>query len=300
MEDITERIKNDVNEKLISEIRTTFKSYEERLFVASFYYCLMNDNKFVIDFNDTWTWCGFIEKNKAKILLNDNFKENIDYIIEKKKENERILLTTQAFKNFCIKTDTIKSDEIYDYFVKLEEIIHKSVKMSYILFKEACAKSDIEISHQENSLIDNFNETPLVYIGYIEPKVIKFGVSNDIYTTVYQNKLEIGPSFVLEYVIVTKYNKELEHLIKKQFATMDKEYIFNGKKKKQTELIQLSEQFTINGFYDSLFDIKKSIDDGLILKIIDEKIQLDIENENLLLKIKTLETKLLNLQLEKN
>jgi hypothetical protein len=39
---------------------------------------------------------------------------------------EIIMLTIKAFKSFCLKAGTKKANEVHDYFMKLEEILHYS------------------------------------------------------------------------------------------------------------------------------------------------------------------------------
>lgn len=34
-------------------------------------------------------------------------------------------MTIHTFKLFCIKANTIKANEIHDYFIKLEELLHE-------------------------------------------------------------------------------------------------------------------------------------------------------------------------------
>jgi hypothetical protein len=40
---------------------------------------------------------------------------------------ETILLTVNTFKKFCLKAGTKKADEIHDYYIKLEELLHETV-----------------------------------------------------------------------------------------------------------------------------------------------------------------------------
>jgi len=40
---------------------------------------------------------------------------------------ETILLTINCFKKFCLKASTDKADKIYDYYIKMEDIITKYI-----------------------------------------------------------------------------------------------------------------------------------------------------------------------------
>ena len=101
-----------------------------------------NPNDFVINFDDIYKWIGFNRKDNAKRLLIKEFTENMHYKIlllarEEQKINqiidenrgghnqEKILLTINCFKKFCMKACTKEADKIYDYYIKMESIILK-------------------------------------------------------------------------------------------------------------------------------------------------------------------------------
>lgn len=41
---------------------------------------------------------------------------------------EQILMTIQTFKKFCLKARTDKADEIHEYYIKLEELLHETLE----------------------------------------------------------------------------------------------------------------------------------------------------------------------------
>jgi hypothetical protein len=123
---------------------------EQQMFVSSCY-CYLNYNQttdFVIDLDNIWKWLGFSVKAKAKTLLEKFFIYNTDYKMllydsaqqdcavqeynEEKKHGghnkETIMLTVKTFKLFCIKADTKKTQEIHEYFIKLEEILQQIIQ----------------------------------------------------------------------------------------------------------------------------------------------------------------------------
>ena len=144
------KLNGNYQSKLIEKVKINFNNYEQQIFVSSFY-CYLNydyQNDFVIDLDDVWKWVGFGYKHKAKILLENNFKMNKDYIcllnhtVEQtniayepsgaKKENnrgghnkEKIMLNIETFKKYCLKAGTKKADEIHDYFIKLEKVLQE-------------------------------------------------------------------------------------------------------------------------------------------------------------------------------
>jgi hypothetical protein len=72
---------------------------EQQIFVASFYGFLKYDpkNDYVIDLDDVWKWIGFSTKQKAKMLLEDNFVKDKEYIllnpqVKQKKRDEVVII----------------------------------------------------------------------------------------------------------------------------------------------------------------------------------------------------------------
>uniref|UniRef100_A0A6C0ER25 Uncharacterized protein n=1 Tax=viral metagenome TaxID=1070528 RepID=A0A6C0ER25_9ZZZZ len=147
------KLNGDYQSKLIEKVKNTFSDYEQQLFLASFYCYLKYDykNDFVIDLDNVWKWLGFSSKHKSKELLTKIFVINKDYKIlltqpgEQNSKNEShkiekqtnirgghnkeiIMLNIDSFKKFCLKSGTKKADEIHDYFIKLENIMHEITK----------------------------------------------------------------------------------------------------------------------------------------------------------------------------
>ena len=166
--DIVDLIENnpiskiDINckSKLIEKIQSKFTTYEQQLFLSSFYCYLKYDkiNDYVIDLDNVWKWLGFSTKGNSKYLLEKQFIVDKDYKIllmklhkqdfmtnddedeivpHPKKESklshgghnkETIMLNVKTFKKFCLKAGTKKADEIHDYFIKLEESLHEVIE----------------------------------------------------------------------------------------------------------------------------------------------------------------------------
>jgi hypothetical protein len=143
------KLNGNYQSKLIEKVKNNFTSYEQQLFLSSFYCFLKYDNKidFVIDLDNIWKWLGFSQKVRAKELLEKFFTINKDYKVllslEGKQKNtifaleasgekkdvrgghnkETFMLNVDTFKKFCLKADTKKAYEIHDYFIKLETIM---------------------------------------------------------------------------------------------------------------------------------------------------------------------------------
>ena len=126
---------------MIEKVQKNFNTYEQQLFVSSFYCYLNYDDKndFVIDLDGIWKWIGFSQKVNAKVVLEKNFIENTDYkifspqvgVIKKDARGghnkEVIMLTINTFKRFCLKAGTKKSDEIHEYYIKMEKTLQEVV-----------------------------------------------------------------------------------------------------------------------------------------------------------------------------
>jgi hypothetical protein len=155
--------------KLIEKIQFKFTTYEQQLFLSSFYCYLKYDkiNDYVIDLDNVWKWLGFSKKYHAKYLLEKQFIIDKDYKIllpklrqqdfmtnndededeivpHPKKESksshgghnrETIMMNITTFKKFCLKAGTKKADEIHDYFIKLEESLHEILEEETIELK---------------------------------------------------------------------------------------------------------------------------------------------------------------------
>ena len=142
------RLSKDYQSKLVTKIQNNFTNIQQQIFAASFFLYLNYDCKkdFIIDFDNVWKWLGYTRKNDGKRLLQKNFVLDIDYKVDKlatqlsvagfesAKENknlggaglnkETIMLTINTFKKFCLKAGTHKADEVHDYYIKLEELLH--------------------------------------------------------------------------------------------------------------------------------------------------------------------------------
>lgn len=157
------KLSGNYNNRFIGKIKDTFTDTQQQLFVSSFY-CYLNYNKssdFVIDLDNVWQWLGFGTKQKAKILLERHFTLEIDYkfllnLTDKQinegrggHNREQIMLNINTFKLFCIKAATKKADEIHEYFVKLENLLHEIVQEESDELKQQLEQANQEIKGME-------------------------------------------------------------------------------------------------------------------------------------------------------
>lgn len=238
------RLSNTYNNKFLNKIKEIFTDYEQQLFISSFYCYLKYDKniEFVVDFDNIWKWLDFKQKYNAERLLEKNFKLNIDYkIIDENnrdvKQNggqniKKIFLTIKCFKLLCLKAQTKKADEIHEYYIKMEEVLHKVIdeetdelriqleqtqKQSEKQLKDAQKERNMAV---ENAIITQFPvNTECVYFGTIDntndacEKLIKFGHSNNLAIRV-QDHHKTYKNFVLTEAFKVQNKVEIENLIK--------------------------------------------------------------------------------------
>jgi hypothetical protein len=280
--------------KLVTKIKDQFSDTQQQLFLSSFY-CYLNcgPDEYVIDLDNVWKWCGFSRKDKGKALLVKRFKENEHYII-KVRENcnlpqlvedvsrpgppkERVLMTVNTFKKFCMKAQTSKADELHDYYIKLESILQETLEeqseelTNQLQIKDNQLQLQIEESEIDKQLIAEHNEkesqlekervlieqnplnTMCVYYGYITEtstkgeKLIKFGRTNDIKSRLRQHKA-LYLNFKLENVYSVSNHVKVENIIK-QHPVMKpriRSIIINGNN--YTEHLAICDDQTVEEF----------------------------------------------------
>jgi len=150
------KLSQKYNNLLLEKLQENFNTFEQQLFVSSFY-CYLNFDKnvdFVVDLDDVWKWLGFTQKITARMMIESNFKLNVDYTVsipefKKSKQDQpsggsdeeqsseplkpknggqnkqTIKLTIRCFKLLCLKAQTKKAGEIHEYYMKMEETLHQ-------------------------------------------------------------------------------------------------------------------------------------------------------------------------------
>jgi phage anti-repressor protein len=297
------RLSTDYQNKLLNKIKEKFSQKEQQLFVSSFY-CYLNynsKNDFIIDLNDIWKWIGFSRKDPAKRLLEKFFITNIDYKIVSHQpvENtkggrpvEKILLTINTFKKFCLKADTKKADEIHDYYIKLEELLQETINEETTELRNQLSIKDKEIVNinqnikqqekinKQNILIEKLKSKNCVYIGEIEEnKFIKIGSSKNINARKKQLKKLFGNFIFLDIFECDNYREIEENILNDSTI---KKYLYNGKinNHQSEEVVKLEENFN---FEHLMTIVNKYINQIYFLTPTQllEKQKLDLEKEKL-------------------
>jgi phage anti-repressor protein len=304
------KLSKDYNDKLLTKVKAHFTGFEQQLFLSSFY-CYLNRDKqqeFVIDLDSVWQWLDFSQKHNAKILLEKNFVINEDYVclssyVSEQKNTrgghniKKYMLSVKTFKSFCLKAGTNKSNEIHNYYLKLDELIQETMN-------EECSELKLQLDQKskqiedmavqtgkekeqlkETTLLEQFPlNTQCIYIGLIDNKtlgkpgskmynetVIKFGQSNNLGQRVKAHK-NTYENFRLFTAFKVKNKIEIENCIKNHPALKPRLRILTIANMAYREIIALNDgDFTIEKVEQYIKDVIKEN-------------EYSVENYNLLLK----------------
>ena len=328
-------LSKDYQSKLITKVKEKFTNSEQQLFVASFY-CYLNhnsNNDFIIEFDTVWKWVGFTRKDNSKRLLEKYFVLDLDYkvlLLPKEEQNtkevllhkrveqnlkqdkrggnnkETILLTINTFKKFCLKADTKKADEIHNYYIKLEEVLHNTMNeetvelRNQLLIKDEKIKQSDEkykkneIKHKKiedkykldlklnkhKILIEKTKGKKCVYISEIEEnKYIKIGSTKETAARNTQLNIQYGNSMFLEIFECDNFREVEESILADSTI---KKYLhrqpINGHMPQ--EVVLLNDEFNYNQL---LSIVKHYVSQIIFLTPIQllEKQKLDLEKQKL-------------------
>jgi len=135
---------DEIKDELFQLIETEMSDGEEQLFMKSYKLFLQygsNNKEFVINFDIVWNWVGYTKIGDAKKMLIKYFTQHNDYeisfaaVAEKVqfgRPKETILLTVDCFKNFCMKAGTTRANEVRQYYIKMENILHKYIQSKFL------------------------------------------------------------------------------------------------------------------------------------------------------------------------
>ena len=324
--------------KLLTKIKTKFTENEQQIFVASFYGFLNYDSKmdFVIDLDDVWKWLKFSTKQKAKMLLENHFVKDTDYIISltpqvkqpdhiKGGHNKEIfMLNVATFKKFCLKAGTKKADEIHDYYIKLEETLQDVVHEESTELKLQLEKTNMELEKsektrekiREKTLLEQFgSNVQCVYYGVIDDlsdanePLVKFGNSNNLRNRVLNHK-ETYANFRLLNAFKVENKMQIENAIKEHPMFIERRRTITLKNKKYIELLNANE-LSFPTLDKTIKEIIMSVECNIVnyMKLLEEnkrlKKQLETHdemnniNELVLLRAENKHLKMDNLKLQK-
>ena len=234
------KITNTYNNTLLSKIKENFSEFQQQLFVSSLY-CRINydqTNDFVISLDDIWEWLGFSQKVRAYELLQKNFTLDKDYkkMNKKEKKNGRgghnkdiIMMNIQTFQSLCLKSCTNKSNEIQQYFIKLENLLYNHLQEETVELKNQLLQINVNTAVQqkrtqeldrEKILLREFGKNgSIVYIIRVKTfengnYIIKIGESRKGISQRYnEHKTNYGGEILLLDCFSVKKSNEFERFI---------------------------------------------------------------------------------------
>ncbi|NBP66339.1 MAG: hypothetical protein EBU66_17020 [Bacteroidetes bacterium] len=222
-------------ERLYELMKEVMNDDEQHLFIESFkaYLKYGNDETaFVINLDDVWEWMGFVRKDPAKCLFVKHFTENIHYTIllhrSVEQDNkhggnnkETIMMTVNTFKKFFMKASTKRADQICDYYLKMENVMHKFTHEKLVETNNALIKSDKFIECERSRILAKaHSKKRILYTIKLlcdceekEGFYVKIGISKDIESRVHK----IKDFFKCEVVIIDIFpcdnNESLERFL---------------------------------------------------------------------------------------
>lgn len=209
---------------LVERIKNRFSQEEQSMFIASMYGFLnYSRTDYVIDLDDIWKWCGFTQKKSAKKVLEKNFVIEKDYkcllyqSVKQDKQhgghnNEKLLMTINTFKRFCMKAGTKKAEQIHEYYIHLEETLQEVINEECSQLREQIQNQTLQLQNneqetkrlREKTILQQFPpNTQCIYYGIIDNKtnanetVIKFGNSNYLRNRVETHKKTFDNFFLV-------------------------------------------------------------------------------------------------------
>jgi len=284
------------NNKLLEKVKNSFTEMEQQLFISSFYTYLNYDKSsdFIVDLDFIWKWLGFTRKFNATSCLLNNFILNKDYsqsyilnsndfataaAVSKKKgsgghNSDKYYLNIKTFKSLCLKAQTKKADEIHEYYIKLEELIHEVLEEEATEMKNKLLIKDNELLIKNNELLEKDNliknarqdkfktiektlisqfpvNSECIYFGTIDncnskgEKLIKFGHSNNLNIRV-QDHHKTYENFILRDAFKVHNRQEIENAIKTHPKIKNHIRTIEVNEKNKNEIIAYDEtNFTI-------------------------------------------------------
>lgn len=198
-------IDNDLTDLLVQN----FNTEDQKLFVQSFRMYLEHgddDTKFVISLDDIWEWLGYKKIQDVRNLLIKHFSENTHYVLltPERKQNintehrgghnkQLIMLNVNTFKKLCMKASTSRANDICDYYVKMENIMHRYMRHKLFETQKIQIQYQQELDNNHNKiamgrhhyLVKTYRDKKAVYVMRMQSfnngsYVIKIGKTNNI------------------------------------------------------------------------------------------------------------------------
>jgi len=117
---------------------------------------------------------------------------------------------------------------------------------------------------QNNQIINQFNNQPVVYLGLVEEidqenQIVKYGYTGDIKKTSIRHKKSYGDQFNFIFATECKEHYEIEHKIQKH-NDLKTRHVKTYENKERHELLRLDKNFTIKKLIELILNLKETLD----------------------------------------
>ena len=321
IENLQDKININENLLTVKELLKIIKYDVNELYIDKFWENIKNNKWLYID-NNMIEYIGYSDINSGKKtyikLLNNNFKEDIDFKYINNKEFttismehlcsienidinthnkvKHIIISPKCFKKSLMMLRTIKSEDIRNYYIELEEIFNFYLqyqnKYQELKYSKELEQSKLELEEKNsiinnaklnhhNYLIEKFNCKRVVYVVEIKEDVlIKVGSSNDIK----KRMISLSSFHHCKCILLDIFECENFRQIESNILTNSifKKNIYNCKINDilSREIVQLNNNFN----YSQLLKIiKDNINESIFLNPVQllEKQKLDMENKKI-------------------
>jgi len=156
---------------------------------------------------------------------------------------------------------------------QLDDQIAHNAQLQHTLQRELLLK--------ERAFTQCFNKRPVVYLGYVNENIVKFGVSDDIKSRVKDHKRTF-PSFCLAWVVECKENRNLERALKSDVMLNNHRTTTTINNVTHNELFELKLGLTFEDIVNQILKLQSKItqDDNqneLLLKELENKREKDLK-----------------------
>lgn len=307
----------DYNVVFLEKVNEQFDSFSKDLFITSFYSYLNHDEgEFVVDFDDVWDWIGYASKQKGMRLLKSHFVENNDYKFCENNQPkngshgghniQKVFLTINAFKGFCLLSGTEKARNVHKYYINLERIMHETITEEATELRQklldTSSQKDKEV---EAALVSQFHvNSECIYFGTINntndenEKLIKFGHTNDLENRVWCHHKDYN-NFRLKAAFKVQNKVEIENAIKSHPKVMKQLRVIQINNRNKTEILAYDEsKFTIQTLKNIIKQIvkEKAFNEDNFNRLVSRNNILEKENSKLKENIENLQDEINSLR----
>ena len=225
---------------------------------------------------------------------------------------EQILMTIKTFKKLCLKANTKKSNEIHDYYINLEEILHETVNeesnelrlqlednKALLINTQNELKQEKEMSQLEKdilveeTLLQQFPEnTECIYVGIIDDKdsegsdLSKFGNTNNLRERILAHR-KTYKNFRLIYAFKVKNKIQIENCIKKHSILKSRKRSIITEETdglNHVELLSIDKKFPLEKIYKYIVEIITENEYNIenFSNLIEKYDKIEIENNKLI------------------